>query len=363
MSAAPNALEEPGVEGLLSDSLPGVERRGLVRSPSFRAVGLILSLGVLALVCLASVRFGAKPMSTSTVLDALFSYDPAIREHIIVHSLRVPRTLVGLLVGVALGLSGAVMQGVARNPLADPGLLGVSAGASLFVVVAIFAFGVDSLLGYVWWAFVGAAVVSVAVYALGSLGREGATPVKLALAGAAVAAFLGSVTSAILLADLATFDQYRFWAVGSLAGRGGAIATQMAPFVVVGALIALASGRALNALALGDDVARSLGQRVGRARGLAAVSVVLLVGAATAAAGPIGFVGLTVPHVARAVTGPDYRWVLPYSAVIAPVLLLGADVLGRVVARPGEVQVGIMTAIFGAPVFVALVRRRRLAEL
>jgi len=249
------------------------------------------------------------------------------------------------------------------RPLADPGILGVNAGASLFVVVAIYTFGIGSLLGYVWFAFAGAAITSVVVYSLGSLGREGATPVKLALAGAAITAFLGSITTAILLIDVATLDQFRFWAVGSLSGRDGSIAAQLAPFIAVGTVMALASGRVLNAMALGDDVARSLGQRVGLARLVAAASVVLLVGAATAAAGPIGFVGLTVPHAARAVTGPDYRWVLAYSAVFAPILLLGSDIIGRVVARPAELQVGIVTALVGSPFFVALVRRRKLAEL
>jgi iron complex transport system permease protein len=297
------------------------------------------------------------------VFDALFHYNPALDDHIIVRSLRIPRTITGLLVGAALGLAGTVMQGVARNPLADPGILGVEAGAALFVVIAIHSFGVATLIGYVWFAFVGAAVASVLVYAVGSLGREGATPVKLALAGAAITAFLGSITTAILLFDVATLDQYRFWAVGSLAGRDGRIATQVAPFIAVGAVMALSSGRSLNSLALGDDVARSLGQRIGLARLFSAAAIVLLVGGATAAAGPIAFVGLTVPHVARAITGPDYRWVLPYSMVLAPILLLTADVTGRMVARPAEVQVGIITALIGAPFFIALVRRRKLAEL
>jgi iron complex transport system permease protein len=187
--------------------------------------------------------------------------------------------------------------------------------------------------------------------------------VKLALAGAAVSALLGSLTTAILLLDVATLDQFRFWVVGSLAGRDATILRQVLPFLAVGAVLALGSARALNTLSLGDDVARSLGQRVGLARSAGALAVVLLTGAAVAAAGPIGFVGLTVPHIARAMTGPDYRWVLPYSAVLAPVLLLGADILGRMVARPGELQVGIVTALLGAPFFVALVRRRKLAEL
>ncbi len=356
-------LEAPAVEETLVEPDVAPPGKGLLRGRSVRAIGLVAALGVLALAVLLSIGVGSKPIALGTVLEALFSYDTTVNDHLIVWELRMPRTLLGLLVGVALGLAGAVMQGVARNPLADPGILGVNAGAALFVVVGIYSFGVGSALGYVWFAFAGAAVSSVVVYALGSLGREGATPVKLALSGAAISAFLGSITTAILLIDVATLDQFRFWAVGSLAGRDGAIAGQLAPFIVVGAIMALASGRVLNALALGDDVARSLGQRVGWARAFSAASVVLLVGAATAAAGPIGFVGLTVPHVARSITGPDYRWVLPYSAVLAPILLLGSDVIGRVIARPGELQVGIVTALIGAPFFIALVRRRKLAEL
>jgi iron complex transport system permease protein len=334
-----------------------------MRALPSRAAGLVVAMSGLGAVMVASIAVGSRSIPIGEVLDAVFAFDPSSNEHLIVRTLRVPRTIVGVLVGAALGLSGAVMQGVARNPLADPGILGVNAGASLAVVVGIFVFGIGSLVGYVWFAFAGAAIASVVVYGLGSLGREGATPVKLALAGAAVTAFLGSITTAILLVDVATLDQFRFWAVGSIAGRDGEIATQVAPFLIVGAMMALAAGPSLNALALGDDVARSLGQRVGWARAFSAVAVVLLVGGAVAAAGPIGFVGLTVPHVARALTGPDYRWVLPYSMVLAPILVLGSDIVGRVVARPGELQVGIVTALVGAPFFVALVRRRRLAEL
>ncbi|MDP1805433.1 MAG: iron ABC transporter permease, partial [Acidimicrobiales bacterium] len=271
--------------------------------------------------------------------------------------------VLAILVGAATAVAGAVMQGVTRNPLAGPGILGVNAGASLAVVIAIYAFGISDLSVYVWFAFAGTLAASALVYTLGSLGRDGATPVKLALAGAAVSALLGSLTSALLLLDVATLDQFRFWVVGSLAGRDGAIVGQVAPFLAVGTVLALASARSLNTLSLGDDVARSLGSRVGLARAVAAAAVVLLVGSAVAAAGPIGFVGLTAPHVARALCGPDYRWVLPYSALLAAVLLLSADVVGRVVARPGEIEVGVVTAFVGAPFFIALVRRRKLAEL
>lgn len=352
---------------LTTDHVPAVQATVVTAAPAARGnrtrvVGLVVALAGLMLVVLASVAFGAKSIGIGDVLDALFAYDGST-DHVVVRSLRVPRTLVGVGVGAALGLAGAVMQGVTRNPLADPGILGVNAGASLAVVVAIYAFGIGSLTGYVWFAFIGAAVVSVLVYALGAFGRDGVTPVKLALAGAAVAALVTSITTAVLLVDQATLDQYRFWVVGSLAGRDGAIAGQVAPFLVVGALLALGSARALNSLSLGDDVARALGVRVGAARLVAALSIVLLCGAATAAAGPIAFVGLTVPHAARVICGPDYRWLLPYSAVLAPILLLGADVVGRLVVRPGELQVGIVTALLGAPVFIALVRRRHVAQL
>jgi iron-siderophore transport system permease protein len=326
-------------------------------------LGLAGCVALLLVVSWLSVAVGSKQIALSTVFDALRHYDAGNTDQVIVHSLRVPRTLVGLLVGAALGLSGALMQGVTRNPLADPGILGVNGGAALFVVAGIYWFGLTSLTASVWLAFAGAAAASVAVYALGSLGREGATPVKLALAGAALTAMLGSLTTALLIGDVNTFDQFRFWAVGSLAGRGSDIVGQVAPFILVGIVLALFSGRVLNALSLGDDVARSLGQRVGLARIFTAVVVVLLCGAATAAAGPIGFVGLTIPHVARLVTGPDYRWILPYSMLLAPILLLGSDILGRLVAQPGELQVGIVTAVLGAPFFIALVRRRKLADL
>jgi iron complex transport system permease protein len=337
-------------------------RRSLLHSGWTRAGGLLVAVAVLVVVLLSSVAFGSKPIPLGTVWHALVEGGTS-NDDLIVRSLRVPRTLLGLGVGVALGLAGALMQGVTRNPLADPGLLGVDAGAALAVVIAIYTLDVTALTGYVWFAFAGAALASMVVYLLGSLGRGGATPVKLALAGAALSALLGALTSAILLLDLETLDEYRFWVVGSLAGRGSEVVAQVTPFLVAGTILALLAARSLNTLALGDDVARSLGQRVGLARGVAALAIVILCGAATAAAGPIAFVGLTVPHVARAICGPDYRWILPWSLVLAPTLLLGADVIGRIIARPGEVQVGILTAFVGAPFFIALVRRRKLADL
>lgn len=327
------------------------------------AAGLALLLALLVVMCLVSLAVGARAIPLGEVVGTLFDPTATGTNATILRDLRIPRTLLALLVGVAIGLSGAIMQGVTRNPLADPGLLGINSGAALFVVLGISAFGLTTLTAYVWLGFAGAAVATVMVYAVASLGREGATPIKLALAGAAITAAFGSITTGVLMTNATTLDAFRFWQVGSLAGRGTDILVSVAPFLVVGSALALITGRLLDAMALGDDIARGLGQRVMLSRGLAAAAWIVLAGGATAAAGPIAFVGLTVPHAARAITGPSYRWILPYSAVMAPILLLAADILGRVLAPPGELQVGIVTAALGAPLFILLVRRRRLAEL
>jgi iron complex transport system permease protein len=327
------------------------------------AAGLALLVALLMLMSLASLAVGARAIPLGEVVGALFDPNAAGTNATILRELRIPRTLLALLVGAAIGLSGAIMQGVTRNPLADPGLLGINSGAALFVVLGISLFGLTTLTAYVWLGFGGAAVATVLVYAVASLGREGATPIKLALAGAAITAAFGSITTGALMIDATTLDAFRFWQVGSLAGRGTDILVSIAPFLAAGIALALVTGRLLDAMALGDDIARGLGQRVMLSRGIAALAWIVLAGGATAAAGPIAFVGLTVPHAARAITGPSYRWILPYSAVMAPILLLGADVLGRVLAPPGELQVGIVTAALGAPLFIFLVRRRRLAEL
>lgn len=338
--------------------VPGEDRRRGRTTPV-----LVLAAVAVVLLCLASLAIGARSVPAATVLNALTHYDPSSTDQLVVISSRLPRTVLGLLVGAALGLAGCAMQGVTRNPLADPGILGVNGGAALAIVLGISVFGVANASGYVWFAFVGAAVASVLVYAVASLGREGATPVKLALAGAALTAFFGAITTALLLSDQQAFDQFRFWQVGSLNGRDLGVTIAVFPFLVVGGLLALVLGRGLNTLALGDDVARGLGARVGFIRLGTAVAVVLLCGAATAAAGPVGFVGLTIPHVARALVGTDYRRILPVSMLLGPILLLTADIVGRVIARPSEVQVAIVTALLGAPVFVVLVRRHRLAGL
>mgnify|MGYP001198267560 CR=1 FL=1 len=331
-----------------------------------RRRGLLLGLAglvvALLLVSMLSIVLGARPVPVDVVIDALTDHQPGNSDHKVVVD-RIPRLVAGLLVGAALGLAGVVMQAITRNPLADPGLLGINAGAAFAVVCAISLLGLTTPVGYVWFAFTGAAAVAVLVYAISSVGREGATPVKLALAGAAVHAALTSLTTAVLLNDATTFDQHRFWTVGALTGRRWEMITQIGPFILVGAAAALCTGRLLNALALGEDVARGLGQRVGLVRAGTTATAVVLCGAATAIAGPIWFAGLLAPHAARIITGPDHRWILPYSMLISAVLVMTADVVGRLIARPGEVQVGIVLSFIGAPFLILLIRRRRLSGL
>jgi iron complex transport system permease protein len=311
---------------------------------------------------LASVALGARPVPPASVWAALTAYDSSA-DAIAVRDLRLPRTLLGLAVGAALGLAGSLMQALTRNPLADPGLLGVNAGAAAAIVTALSLFGLSSPGVYVWFGLLGAGGTFVLVYLLGAGGGVGASPARLAVAGTAVAAALTAFTSAVVLFDAGTFDAFRFWAVGSLADRGPEVLWQVGPFLLGGAVLAAFLGPGLNAVALGDETSRALGARPALIRTCAAVAAVALCAGATAAAGPIAFVGLAVPHVARAVTGPDERWVMAYSAVLAPALLIAADVVGRLVARPGELEAGVVTALVGAPLFIALVRRAGIARL
>ncbi|MER6829292.1 iron chelate uptake ABC transporter family permease subunit [Streptosporangium sp. NPDC000563] len=345
---------------------PDGPRPGRAGGPSRRPVtlvaGLLAGLAVLVLLAMVGIAVGSRSIPLSTVLDALLAPDGS-PDHTVIRELRVPRTLIGIGVGAALGLAGALMQSLTRNPLADPGLLGVNQGAMFGVTVAIGLLGVGDPSLYVWFAFAGAAAAAALAYALGSAGRSGGGPVRLTLAGVALGMVFNAAASAILRSDNATFDRMRFWLTGSLAGVSGDVAIRLAPFLAAGLVLGLLLAKPLNALALGDEAGRALGVNMARTRGLTAIAVTLLCGAATAATGPLWFVGLAVPHAVRALTGPDQRWVLPYTLVLAPVVLLGSDILGRVVAAPGEVQVGIMCAVVGAPVFILLARRRRLAAL
>jgi len=323
-----------------------------------RLIGLAASLLLLLAVLALSVATGAKQIPLGEVWQGLVNSDSSA--YSVVYRMRLPRTLLGLLAGMALGLAGAAMQALTRNPLGDPGLLGINAGASAAVATAAAYLGVSTFSGYVWYAMLGAASVATLVYSVG--GGRGASPARLALAGAALNAALYSYVSAVMLLDTASLERMRFWTVGSLASAELATVSKVLPFAATGLVIALAAARPLNALALGDDSARALGSRPALVRGAVIVAVTLLCGAATAACGPIVFVGLIVPHLVRALTGPDLRWLLPYCAVLAPVLLLGADVLGRVLGRPGELQVGIVTAVLGGPLFLYVVVRGRMAR-
>ncbi|WTG46026.1 iron chelate uptake ABC transporter family permease subunit [Streptomyces sp. NBC_01579] len=334
-----------------------------------RAV-LLLALPSAALLalCVLSMAFGALSVPLDQVWDTLAGHAPSTRIENVIWSVRVPRTVLGLAAGAALGLSGALMQALTRNPLADPGVLGVSAGAAFAIVFSVGVLGLGSVYGYIWFAFAGAMAASIFVYLLGGLGRSGTTPVKLALAGVAVTSLLFSLTSAIALTDPDALNRYRFWSAGSLADQGNEVLVRVMPFLAVGAVLALACAPALNSLALGDDVAASLGVQLGLTRIQGVLAVTLLTGGAVAVIGPVVFVGLVVPHIARVLAqyagvGPDHRWLLPLSAVLAPCLLLAADIAGRLLARPTEIPAGILVAFIGGPFFIAMVRRRRLAEL
>ncbi|XVV06124.1 FecCD family ABC transporter permease [Actinosynnema sp. CA-248983] len=338
-----------------------VARAGLAGRRRRRVVGLAVLVALLLAVCAASTTFGARTIPLGAVWDALIRPN-GTEADIIIWSLRVPRTVMGVLAGLALGAAGALMQGHTRNPLADPGLLGVTQGAAFGVVFAVVVLGVDRLYGFIWFGFLGAMVASVAVFLLGAVGGRGATPVTLALAGAAVSALLYGLIAAVVLGHEQGMEIYRFWRVGSIAGRDFGLVGQIVPFLVAGLVLAVVNTPGMNTLALGEDVATALGQRVVRTRVVGVVAITLLVGAAVAACGPIAFLGLVVPHLARAVTGPDYRWLVPFSALLGAVLLLVADVLGRVLTGD-SFEVGILLAIIGAPVFIVLVRRKGLARI
>lgn len=332
--------------------------------PGFsRPVVLLLLIVGVGAAALLSLRMGSVSITSADALNALFDYSPDSYAQTVVRTLRLPRTVIGLGIGAALAVAGAAMQATTRNPLADPSILGVNSGAAFAIVTAMF-FGVLSDPGQsIWFGFVGALAAAALVYAVGSAGGGGASPAKLALAGVIITSLLGSWITALLLLDQQTLNEVRFWLAGSLAGRDLNVFFSVLPFLLVGVVGMLLLGRQLNVLSMGEDTARSLGMHTGRVRMLVAALVVLMSGASVAVAGPVGFVGLAVPHLVRAAAGHDQRWILLFCLFAGPLLLLGADIAGRVVARPGEVQVGIVTALAGAPFLIALARRRRIAEL
>lgn len=330
---------------------------------------LILSVLVVA-GFFASLTLGARSIHWATawetipqILSILDNPEAATTDQQVIAELRFPRTLIALLVGAALGTAGALIQGHTRNPLADPGILGVSAGAALAVVIGFAIFGVTAIVPTAVIAFGGAVAATTAVFGLAAIGRGNLNPLTLVLGGAALTAVLSSITSAFVLTDEQNLDRMRFWTVGSVAGRDLSVFWGVLPFVVVGLVAAFATGPVLNVLNLGDDAATALGTNTSLQRTIGMLIIALLAGVATAAAGPIGFIGLVVPHIARGLCGPDYRWILPYSALCGAALLTYADVLGRLIARPGELQVGIVLAFVGAPFFIYLVYRGRVVTV
>lgn len=323
--------------------------------------GFVILLLALLLSMLISLGLGVRAVTGADIWAALHGHSTTLEQAVV--ALRIPRTVLAMLAGAALGLSGAVMQGVSRNPLADPGLLGVNAGAAMAVAIGVAWFNMQSLYGFLVVATVGAMVAACFVFAIASLGRGGATPMTLALAGAATAVALSSLTMAIILPRGDIAGGIQAWQIGGVGGATFAAIVPMLPFLVVGAGLSFLSARRLNMMALGDDAATALGERVARARMLAALGAVLLCAAATAICGPIGFVGLVVPHACRLLAGVDYRVILPLSALAGAVLLMLADVAGRLIASPSELEAGVITAFVGAPVFIAIVRRKKVRAL
>lgn len=344
----------PTATGTAPPGFPDTRRRPTVRS---RAGGWLIAAALLGVLCVASLAIGTENVALSTVWQALTDYRD-VGDQWIVHELRVPRTVLALLVGLALGLSGTLIQAVGRNPLADSEILGINSGAALFVVGAIALLGLTGIWTYIWFAFAGALFAMVLVYLVGMSGRATVTPVRVLLAGVAIGAVLDGIGFAVRLRYPRAFDNMRFWDAGALDGRPLDVALAIGPFIALGAVLCLIVSRSLNVTAFGDDLAKSMGGNVVRTQVLSLAAVTLLAGAATAGAGPIGFVGLMVPHAVRRFTGPDWRWILAYAVVVAPALLLAADIIGRVVIRPSELPAGIVTAFVGAPVLVWLIRKR-----
>lgn len=331
--------------------------------PRRRRWWLATGLAALAVLALASLAVGSRPIPPGTVLAALWNYDPGNDLHLVVRSLRVPRLATAVLAGAALGLAGAIMQAITRNPLAEPGLLGINAGAAVAVVIGVSLFGLTRPAHYVWFAALGAGLAGTAVFLLGRAHETGTNPVRLVLAGAGLSAVLLAATGIVALnAPPTAFDDFRHWMAGSVEGAGPEALAVLAVAVAGGFVAALSVVGGLNALALGQELGQALGAAPGRVWLLSCLAVMLLAGAATAAAGPIGFIGLVAPHLARLVCGPDHRWTLPGSALSAALLLLGADVVGRVVAAPAEVAAGIVAALLGGPFFIAVVRRFRVSQ-
>lgn len=320
------------------------------------------SIAGILLCIIASLALGSRNISFLEVFQALFQKENDSFNSLVVRE-RIPRTVFSILAGASLGVSGSLMQAITRNPVADPSILGVNTGASLFVVSGIAFFHINTAGQYIWFALAGAAITAVFVYRIGSMGSGGATPIKLALAGAATSAALSSLVSAVMLPRTDVMNVYRFWQVGSVAGATWKGIVTVLPFLIAGLLIGFLSSSSLNVMALGDDVATGLGVRIGLVRIIAAFAGVLLCGATTAIAGPIGFVGLMIPHTMRMLCGPNLRIVVPMSAVGGAMLLTISDIIGRLIGNPGELEAGIVTAFFGAPILILIAMKAKVRSL
>ncbi|HIK14032.1 MAG TPA: iron ABC transporter permease [Leptolyngbyaceae cyanobacterium M33_DOE_097] len=337
--------------------MTSIRLNSLSRSKQSLWLGLIIGSIVLLICLIYSIMLGARDIPLRIILESFTAFDRSF-DHLVIQTVRLPRSLMAITVGAALAVSGALMQGLTRNPLAETGILGIESGGALAVVATLFLFGSSSVSVYASMAFLGAAIAAVSVYFLGTLGRGGATPLNLTVAGAAMTAFISSITTAILIVSQRTLEEIRFWLAGSLAGRDFDLFLQVLPFIVMGLLLAFLLGKQITTLNLGEDVAKTLGQKTTTVKLLAAISVVLLAGGSVAIAGPVGFVGLVVPHMVRFFIKTDYRWILPYSAIVGAILLIISDIATRVLLKPQELPLGVMTALVGAPVFVYLVKSK-----
>lgn len=350
----------PRAEKVIVESVPAEDAHWV--SGRRRVIGFVVFLVLLGATVMASLMFGSNPIPVSDVWRVLWSRDGSDADAV-VWTLRMPRTIIGLATGAAFALAGALIQSLTRNPLADPGILGVNAGAGFAVTLGVGFFGVTTISGYVWYAFIGAAFATLLVYVIGSARGTVASPVRLVLAGVALAAVFDGIGTFLTLIDPDTFERLRRWGVGSIAATSLDDLWAVSPFLIVGFLLAMGISRSLDAVALGDDLAASLGVKIVRIRMIGLVALTLLAGAGTALTGGIGFVGLMIPHIVRWFVGPNQRWIFAYSVIAGPIMVILADVLGRILGRPGEIEAGILCAVIGAPVLIILVRRRKASGL
>lgn len=328
----------------------------LLKNNSHRVIGLFLAILLLLLLMCASIVYGYTDTTWKMVLDA-FRNNNGSTEHLVIETVRLPRALIAAAVGSSLAIAGAMMQTLTKNPLASPGIFGVNAGASFAVVIAVSLFSIANLQAFTWIAFLGAAVAAVSVYMIGSVGREGLTPMKLTLAGAAISAMFASFTQGFLVLNEAALEQVLFWLAGSVQGRKLEILTNVLPYLMIGWIGSLIIAAKLNVLSMGEDVAKGLGLNTALLKIFAAIFIILLAGGSVAIAGPIGFIGIVIPHMTRAIVGIDHRWVIPFSGILGGILLLAADILARYIIMPQEVPVGVMTAIIGTPFFIYIARK------